>query len=258
MKEETVSRLYEELDEWNFLGEEAIFWWRDDDAQSYTLELQKLLDLSNKFSVPVSLAVIPQGLDVSLGADIDPYPLVTVLQHGFSHQNYAEPDQKKQELGSHRGAVAVLDELCRGMSILNDEFGEAFCAILVPPWNRIEHSLVSSLPEIGYKGISTFKPRKSMEAEQDLWAVNTHADIINWKSGRAFIGESSVIEQLTAHLKGKRLGVYDAAEPTGLLTHHLVHDGEAWNFLSGLLTVMDEHPAVKWVDAKTAFQVRWR
>ncbi|NKB75698.1 MAG: hypothetical protein GKR96_01335 [Gammaproteobacteria bacterium] len=258
MNEESVSCLYEELDEWNFIGEEATFWWRDDDAQASTPELEKLLNLSSRFSVPISLAVIPDNLDSSLKDCIDKNFNITVLQHGFSHRNHAEVHQKKQELGNHRMASEIFDELRKGMSKLQSHFGDAFCPILVPPWNRIDFSLVSSLPKNGYKGVSTFKPRACLEPEHGLWVVNTHADIMSWKKGKRFIGETSVVEQLVTHLKSRREGACDSTEPTGLLTHHLVHDVAAWQFLNDLIALMDEHPAVKWMDAKSIFQTRWR
>ena len=253
-----LSALYRELDEWNFVGEEAVLWWRDDDAQSDTLELDVLLNLSNRFEVPLALAVIPNGLNPSLIEKLVSYPQVTVLQHGYAHTNHAPEDQKKQELGQHRSVDVICDELTLGYRDLKHGFPTSFAPILVPPWNRIDEQLTEHLPHLGYQGLSTFKARGQVELAPHLWAVNTHIDIINWKAGKKFAGESEVITQLIDHLSGKRAGKYDVMEPTGLLTHHLVHDEASTEFLIRLFAALDDHPAVKWVDANTAFQLNWR
>ena len=63
--------LYRELDEWNYDGVAATVWWRDDDAQSSTAELERILDLAQKYAAPLGLAVIPQGMDDTLAARIE-------------------------------------------------------------------------------------------------------------------------------------------------------------------------------------------
>jgi len=93
-------------------------------------------------------------------------------------------------------------------------------------------------------------------AAPGLRAVNTHADIIDWKNGKRFAGADAAAGALVAHLRARRLGEVDDAEPTGLLTHHLVHDDAAWEFLARLLARLDDHPAVKWRRAAEIFGAR--
>ena len=214
--------------------------------------LDLLLDLAAKYEAPLALAVIPDGLDASLAARID--GAVSVLQHGFSHTNYAPPPAKKMELGGHRAAGEIRRELTDGFAVLRDAFGARFLPVLVPPWNRIADSTLADLSPIGFAGLSTFGARTSFETA-NLRVVNTHVDIINWKRGRAFVGESQAAAAIVAHLRGKRLGEFDGGEATGLMTHHLVHDRQCTAFLARLLAALDEHPAAKWLSAEVVFGV---
>jgi hypothetical protein len=46
----------------------------------------------------------------------------------------------------------------------------------------------------------------------------------------------------------KRLGEMRETDASmGLLTHHLVHDVAAWDFIDDFLTVTRRHPACRWV-----------
>jgi len=250
--------LNDELDQWNYQGEEAMLWWRDDDAQQASTELARLLELSERYDIPLSLAVIPQGIRPSLLDAVARSKQVSVLQHGFSHTNYAQEEEKKQELGAHRGIDVMQQQISQGFESLNRTFGKHFVPALVPPWNRITQEAIDVLATVGLMGLSTFGPRINPEPAQGIWQINTHADIIDWKNGKRFIGTAPVVKQIVDHLRGRRQGVFDRAEPTGLLTHHLVHDDECWSFLVELFATLDEHPAVTWLSAERVFQSRWR
>ncbi len=248
-----LDALYAELDQWNFDGVAATFWWRDDDAQAASPPLDRALALARQYHAPLALAVIPHGLAANLAARIKALTAVAVLQHGFAHANYAPAGEKKSELGDHRAAAAIGDELAQGRDTLRAAFEAQFVAVLTPPWNRIAAPLVAKLPAAGFIGISTFAPRAAAVPAPGLRAANTHVDLIDWKDGRCFIGAPRAIEALTTHLRGRRLGQHDSAEPTGILTHHLVHDAATWEFLAQLLAALDDHPAVKWKTAAAIF-----
>ncbi len=253
-----IECLYAELDQWNFSGVEAVFWWRDDDAQSDTSALDQLIGLANRYNISASLAVIPQPADGTLQKTVATHQQLQILQHGFAHTNHAPSNEKKQELGAHRDLDTIVAELSNGYSRLQKMFGEQFVPVLVPPWNRIDRSVIPRLSEIGLLGLSCDGPRPAPEVANNIWAINTHADIINWKQGKRFIGQQVVVDLLVSHLTGKREGKIDDAEPTGLLTHHLVHDQECWEFLDELFAAMDDHPAVTWLSAQRVFQTNWR
>ena len=236
-------RLRAELDLWAGAGRAATLWWRDDDAVAVTPGLERLRALSVGAAVPVGLAVIPASADPSLAGWLPDWPGVAVLQHGIAHADHAAPGERKVELGGTREPAAILADLTaafRGMA------GLAPLPVLVPPWNRIAPAVVEGLPASGYRVLSTFGPRTAT-APAGPGRVNVHADLMR---GRAFAGDEAALAAVTAHLAARRRGAADPAEPTGLLTHHRVHDDACWTFVERFLSVCAGHPAVRWVSPR--------
>ncbi len=246
--------LEHELDLWAASGRRATFWWRDDDAVSQTPALERLLALARAQDVPLSLAVIPRGADAKLSHLLREQS-VTVLQHGYAHENHAGPDGKKCELGGDRPLSRTLDELHQGQDRLVRLFGDRFLTILVPPWNRIDPAVTVELAALGFFGLSRYTPRKGTHAASGLLEVNTHVDPIAWRRDRSFLGTGPAIDLVIAHLRGRRNGEVDPGEPTGLLTHHRDHDEPCWRFLGKLLERTAAHPASAWLGAGAAFCV---
>jgi hypothetical protein len=82
---------------------------------------------------------------------------------------------------------------------------------------------------------------------------NAHVDLIAWRTNRAFVGIDVAIDRLVGHLHARREGGADAAEASGILTHHLDMDDAAWTFVTDLLTRTREHSAVAWLEARSVF-----
>ena len=252
MKSLLQNRLREELARWSDTGRVAEFWWRDDDVQAPTGALTKLLAISQRHHAPLSLAAVPDGLKLSLPESLAPYPTVNVLQHGFSHNNYAPADERKMELGWHRPEQVIRQQLHSGVLALKGLFAESFVPMLVPPWNRIDDQVVALLPELGLMGLSTLGPRPARQVVAGLTQLNVHVDIINWREGRCFAGEAACVEQILAHLQAKRSGDADSDEATGIMSHHLVHDQRCWEFLDVLFAFLVDSPDAKLVSARDA------
>lgn len=245
--------LREELDRWAADGREAEFWWRDDDAVAPTPVLERLLGLSDRHQAPLLLAVIPGRAEAALAGRVSDAPLAAVCQHGYEHRNHAPDGDKKMELGPHRPSEIVIGELAMGWQLMTDRFGPHALPVLVPPWNRIAPHLVPMLPEMRYAGLSAFGPRNRAEPVRGFRQVNAHVDIVDWKGSRGFVGEARALEQAVSHLAAKRAGTADAAEPTGLLTHHLDHDEGCWDFAGAFLAAIRDHPAARWRAAADLF-----
>lgn len=239
-----------ELDNWSDSGLEAQFWWRDDDARKMTAALERLLLMSQRRQVPLALAVIPAMLGPDLPGFTCDSDLASVLQHGYAHTSHANSGQRKIELGGRRSNDDLLRDLAAGRDILEEHFGSRFSSVLVPPWNRIELRVVEGLAGLGFRGISTLKARRAMEAAPGLLQVNVHLDPINWSHHGGFIGVYAAIAVLVQHLVARRSGYRDAAEPTGILSHHLVQNEATWRFVDDLLVFLGQHPAVRFVDAR--------
>ena len=231
--------LNEMLGRWRDAGRKPSFWLRDDDAIEPTPALDRLVALTAKYDLPLGLAVIPAHAGEALARYVADKPHVTALVHGWSHDNHAPPQAKKQELVLHRPAGIVLGELAQALRRIEHLFGVRSAPLLVPPWNRIDAALVPHLTALGYRGLSVFgKPKPA-----PIRIVNSTIDIIDYYGTRScrdhgvLVGE--IVEQLDAALADP------GQPPIGLLTHHLVHDEVAWDFLNRLfeLTV----PACHWL-----------
>ena len=240
-----------ELDIWQAAGRTAIFWWRDDDAIAVTPALDRLLALAE--GIPLALAVIPGRAEPSLAERLGRAPDAAVLQHGWRHINHAPAGERKSELSAHRPQSERLHELRLGRERLRSLFGARALGVLVPPWNRIGPDLVPRLPEIGIHGISVAGPRQAAAPAAGLQAINTHVDLVDWRGSRAFIGESAALGLVLRHLRSRFLGSVDAREPTGILTHHLLQDAPAEQFLRRLIATVRQHPSARFVPIPELF-----
>ena len=239
-------RLERELQRWESAGETAAMWWRDDDANAGHDNLDRLLRMCRRYRIPLTLAVIPCGVDHNLSGIVRETP-VTIVQHGFRHRNHSPAGEKKQELGPHRPIPAILGELESGCALLRNLFTDDFMPCLVPPWNRLAAGLLPHLAKLGFRTLSTFGPREAAEPVAGLRQINTHVDILNTRAGPGFRGLDETLELLIRHLEAKRKGVADRQEWSGLLTHHLVHDEECWDFCDELFSRLTNRPGVRWL-----------
>jgi hypothetical protein len=224
--------LDDEVARWRDAGREAELWWRDDDAADTGPALDRLLQVCHTTAAPLALAVVPAKATPALAARLAGEPMVDVLQHGYAHVNHALAMEKKIELGLQRPAMMVLGDLGTGWLALERLFGARALAVLVPPWNRIAPALVPMLPEIGFRGLSTFGPRARPEPGRGLCQVNTHVDLIDWRGGRGFVGTGPALNSLVQALGAART---KTGEPVGILSHHLAMDEAAWDFLMSLM-----------------------
>lgn len=251
--------LARECDAWAALGRPVELWWRDDDAVADTPELRRLLGLAAG-RAPLALAVIPAELAPDLADAFAPGDRsVAVLQHGFDHRNRAATGAKKSEFPADRAGHEVRQALARGREALAAAFGRRFLPVLTPPWNRFDAGHLSILGEVGLGGLTAYLPRRAQQPAPGITQVNTHVDVIDWQaqSGdagkRAFLGRGRCLGLLVAHLQAKRAGRADGLEPSGLLTHHRVHDRETWQFLGDLLDWCGQRPGITWRSAADLF-----
>jgi hypothetical protein len=247
---EAWDRLTEELEGWRADGRTATLWWRDDDARQVTPALERLLALSHESDTPVALAVIPRDAGDDLRRRLGGLGRVSVLQHGWGHDNHAPAADRQIEYGPHRPLGVMLDELAAGAARIRG-FAHGIAA-LVAPWNRIDDTLVPLLPGAGVVGLSVLGPRPARVPIPGLVCANVHIDIMNWAESR-FAGVEAAVGQMLDHLRRRRSGEVDASEPTGLMTHHLFHDDGCWWFIGELIRRTRTHPAVRWLDGGEVF-----
>ena len=244
--------LADELDRWRQSGRSATFWWRDDDAGPDDGKLQGFLDQRRRLDTALALATVPAWLAPPTVRRILADPGAVVLQHGWAHRNNASPTVKKTELAD--GIAHLEADLIKGRESLHAAFGARFQPVMVPPWNRIGPVTRARLAEIGYIGLSAHGPRANA-SENRIHTVNVHIDIIDWRS-RSFCGDEVALAQAIAHLEARRTGSADAREPTGLMTHHRDHDEASGRFVDRFVTLIRDHDAGQWLDARTLFGAR--
>jgi hypothetical protein len=245
--------LEDEVARWRDSGRRVDLWWRDDDAVEATPSLDRLLGLQREAAMPLALAVVPAQARPELAARLADESGVDVLQHGYAHVNHAAAGEKKIELGAERPAMLVLGDLGTGWMALERLFGRRALPILVPPWNRLAPALVPTLPEIGFRGLSSFGARARAQPVRGLIQVNTHVDLIDWKGGRGFVGEDAALAQLLASLTRARTGTN---EPIGMLSHHLAMDEPAWDFLKSFWGRVSATPGIGVLPAHELFASR--
>ena len=235
-----------ELDRWQRAGKIARFWLRDDDAVDPTAPLERLLEITAASSVPLALAVIPAHTGEALADRLADQPLCAVVVHGWSHANHAGPDNKKQELGRHRPASAVLSELGDGFNSLARLHAGRFVPMLVPPWNRIDSGLLPHLAGLGYEALSVYGPEKP----GPLAVINTHVDVMDWHGTRGGRDPQALTGEIVARLEH----MFDNGGTMGLLTHHLVHDEIVWDFMRVLFDATASHAACRWTPVAEILQ----
>lgn len=244
-------RLTSELDQWAQAGSSATLWWRDDDAIRPTPALERLFALGRN-AVPLTLAVVPEFATEELAQRLAATSHVTAVQHGWSHRSHSPQGQRSVEFGTDRELDIMAAEITLGKKRMHELFSSRFIPAFVPPWNRINRDLAPYFPALGMTGLSTFGARRST-SEWPVTIVNAHVDPILWQEGKRFAGDHRALAGLTAHLNARRLGTVDQDEPTGLLTHHLVHGEDIWHFLSQLFSLTLRHPAVRWLHTAEIF-----
>lgn len=213
-------------------------WLRDDDAVAPGPALDRLLALTAAADVPLLIASIPESLQPALAERLADQPQVALAVHGWAHRSHAPAGQKSAELGAHRPVSQMLAELREGQRRLQAAFGPRLLPMLVPPWNRIAPELVAALPQAGFAALSVF----GREKPGPVPMINTHVDIIDWRGSRGGRPVGALLDEIRDWI---------AAPPPaiGILSHHLVHDAAAWEFLEGFLALTARHPAVEWVSA---------
>jgi len=230
-------RLRRELARWHAGGHRPVLWWRDDDVRGASPALDRLLRMAN--GLPIALAVIPEGVSLTLAARLEGVPGVTVGQHGIDHVNRRMPAEGPAADYTSAVHPSPLARAVVAGRLTLEQYGLE-PVFFIPPWNRIEPVLLDALKIAGYFDVSGWNGEG---AEQPcLRRLDTHFDLLRWKGGARFRGAARIYDDLRSHLAERRQSG-EFQRPIGLLTHHLDHDEASWKFLEELLDLL--RPAVQ-------------
>lgn len=254
MSGQALGDLAAELDLWGQSGRGVRLWLRDDDAIAPSPALGRLAELSERFALPVLLAVIPMLAQLDLAGALKGMPTLLPCQHGCSHHNHAPVGVKKSEFGSERVLAEVEAELGLARRRLGDLLGPAMLDVFVPPWNRIGPETVAILPRLGFAGLSCFRGF-TLGAEGGPSLANSDIDVMDWHGGRVGRPLAALATEITAQLSLRRARGEGGPATLGLLLHHRDHDETAWTALEALLAGLARHPAVTPIDPRQLFSL---
>ena len=241
----TWQNLHDELALWRADSVVPTFWWRDDDATEPTPELDRLLKLSVTHGIPLHLAVIPHGATQALADRLIHAEHVDTLQHGWAHLNHEPKGQGASEMGASRDLALQRVDLARGWRRLSELNMPGLISGFAAPWNRVGPDTPALLGDLGYTLLSTSLQRNHGHSVIGLRLVNVHADPIRWRNGAEFRGTSQFLACVLDHLRLRRQGQVDRADPTGINTHHLETNEEVWRFLDRFCEEVGQ--SVRWV-----------
>ena len=219
-------------------------WWRDDDLEAPSHSLENMISVSDNINLAPLLAVIPARASKQLVKLLNQCN-INIAMHGLNHYNYEPLTRKKAEFGSFRPIEAQWKDLEKGISHLEQLFGDLFLKCFVPPWNRINSELAKTLPSFGISSLSTFSSRKGATPVPGLLQVNTHVDVIDWKENRSFIGAELMAGKIAGELQNCRTGTIENPEPIGLLTHHLMMSIDDWKEFQEVCIVLKKSISIK-------------
>jgi hypothetical protein len=232
---ETWRPVHKALDVWHAAGAKAFLWLRDDDAVEPTPPLKRLIDLTARSQIPLALAVVPAKAGKTLARELPMAKHVTAIVHGWAHLNHAPEDQKKQEFGPHRPIDVMRQELFLAISKMNELFPSQTTPMFTPPWNRITPSLIPTLRELNYAALSRFGV--ATDDNHTIPEINTHVDIIDFRGTRRCKEPKKLANELASALSHS---FHHGRYAVGILSHHLVHDEAAFEFLADLFSVTQQ------------------
>jgi hypothetical protein len=239
-----------ELALWRESGAAPTFWWRDDDTEAPTDDLDRLIAMAEQYGAPLHLAVVPHAIDAGLAARLKASPRVYALQHGFAHKNHEVKPLRASEVGISRDVAQIGPEMQEGWRRMQAAGLPNMLPVFVPPWNRIGDQVVPHLPAWGYTALSNFDIRPTPSPVKGLQHFNGHMDPIKWKGGARFTGTEKALNDVVEHLQHRRTGIAERDEPTGFVTHHLQTDEATWAFMDAFMARATHKGASRWITLK--------
>ena len=217
-------------------GPRTVFF-RDDDAGWGDERLWELLDLFDRRSLPVDLAVIPAALNPALTAELTVRAHaggVHLHQHGFAHVNH-EPTGRKCEFGPARSYEDQAADIARGAAILGDAFAELVEPVFTPPWNRCTAVTADVLADTGFAVLSRDSTATPLPDARILEVPIT----VDW------FGSRKGVRWTPYELADRLASAVRTGGPVGIMLHHAVTDDGEFAALGALLALLTTHPSTR-------------
>jgi len=247
----------DELTLWEATGQQARFWFRDDDAICATPALRRLEALASRHGIEIGIAIIPGTAQPELVGYMGEHEAsLHPMCHGWMHEIYKSIEFG--EFGAGRPRQALRVDAVRALKRFQSLFPGSF-PVFVPPFGRLDTDFIPELLRIGFAGVSN-KPSLTQSRLARVHAafgwlppsvprfalapalLDVHIDPIDWMRSTAH-PEPAIAAQVLGELRLRRKGYVRQDAPIGILTHHLVHDEAIWTAVETLVGVLAECPA---------------
>ncbi len=222
---------------------------RDDDIDEDEETLRHLLDITLSRHAPMNLQIIPEKLTsagIRLLKDfnrVNP-DLVSLNQHGYSHQNH-EIEGRKCEFGPDRNFQEQMEDISKGKAILEATFPMRFYPVFTPPWNRCTSDTFKILDELGFHIFSKDLGKEPITGYA-FTEISTTLDLYTWKGGARMKAPEDIVALLLHQMEELPL--------IGILLHHKVMNAEAFSFFDQLLNELTRCPSIEFHTFQTLMQ----
>jgi predicted deacetylase len=216
------------------------FFLRDDDAGWDDERLFAMVDVVDRHSLALDLAVIPQALTPSLAESLiarsgQSGGGLGLHQHGLAHRSH-EPDGRKCEFGASRDRAAQRQDLVEGRGLLNERLDGLAQPVFTPPWNRCTRVTAELLAELGFRVLSRHVSEPTLDVPE-LVEVPVSVD---WSYAKRD-GRRLTFAEL-GELAAERVRLGSAV---GVNLHHAVMDDEELRLLDELCGLLAAHDAAR-------------
>lgn len=226
---------------------EIRLFFRDDDAGIGNERLFALLDIFEKYRMPLDLAAIPQAVTKDFAEKLTARMrgsknLFSVHQHGFAHENH-ETAGRKCEFGASRSKAEQFRDIAEGKKILKRHFGALAQPIFTPPWNRCSNTTAEVLTQLNFKILSR-------ESKAEVLQLNGLQEIpvsLDWFAKRKGV----FLEK--AEIGAMIAGQIAAGKPFGIMLHHAEMNALERKFFEELCRLFGEFRQVKFVSMLNLF-----
>lgn len=210
-------------------GGEVNVYFRADDIAVPSRGFEQLLEIFQRHSVPLALAVVPTWLNATRWQALNQISRTSSAlwcwhQHGWRHANHQSAG-KKSEFGSNRPIGEIKRDLLTGKRRLEKIMGRPFSAIFTPPWNRCDLRTLETIRQLGYQAISRHHGSQP-PAPDNLMDLKVGVDLHTRKEKTNDQGWKALLDELQMHLATGRCGI---------MIHHQRMNRAAMAFLSHLL-----------------------
>jgi hypothetical protein len=190
---------------------------RDDDVWTPDHQFREILCLLKEKVIPVVYGVIPYRLEETmvnvLCAEKKRAPsLLDIVQHGFDHKDHALKGERKYEFGPSRSYEQQYEDICAGLRIMQEKFGDLMTPGFIPPYHGLDENTLKVLKELKVPLISSGK--KLDPSHQNILDVPATVAL------NEYAADSTPLPfDLTSMLKKATVAIGQEGV-TGMLYHH--------------------------------------